>query len=120
MVSLRLRGSDHKTQRKMVLSTVRSGKEEEEVRWMPGPEEQVNIFLLHVAIFSLHFKTTLFPMIFKNSVASCNSGDFLKQTRILPSPVCTKSGLTGTRHDDFVLETWYRLCAGELSLPWAP
>ncbi|XP_027953038.1 uncharacterized protein LOC114203993 isoform X1 [Eumetopias jubatus] len=87
----------------MVLSTVRSGKEEEEVRLMPGLEEQVNIFLLHVAIFSLHFKTTLFQMIFKNSVASCNSGYFLKQTRIHLSPVCTRSHLTGTRHSDFII-----------------
>ncbi|XP_025721168.1 uncharacterized protein [Callorhinus ursinus] len=84
----------------MVLSTVRSGKEEEEVRLMPGLEEQVNIFLLHVAIFSLHFKTTLFQMIFKNSVASCNSGYFLKQTRIHLSPVCTRSDLTERSNGD--------------------
>uniref|UniRef100_A0A667HLZ0 Inhibitor of growth family member 5 n=1 Tax=Lynx canadensis TaxID=61383 RepID=A0A667HLZ0_LYNCA len=45
VVSLRLRGSDHETQRKMVLSAVRSGEEEEEVRLLPGLEERVNVFL---------------------------------------------------------------------------
>lgn len=43
-----------------VLSTVRSGKEEEEIRLVPRREEQVNIFLFHVAIFSLHLKLPCF------------------------------------------------------------
>lgn len=57
-------------------------------------------------------------MIFKNSVASCNSGYFLKQTKIHLSPVCTRSDLTGTCHSDFILETLYWPCAEQLSLPW--
>lgn len=66
-----------------VLSTLRSGEEEEEIRLVLRAEERVNVFRLRVAIFSLRFKTTLFQTIFKNSVASCNSGCFLKQTRIV-------------------------------------
>lgn len=51
--------------------------------------------LVHVAIFYIHFKTTLFPTIFNNSTASCHSGCFLKQTRRHLSPVAQRSSLRG-------------------------
>lgn len=80
-----------------VLSPLCSGEEEEEVRpgRTLGKTSTLACSLIHVAIFYIYFKTTLFPTIFNNSTASCHSGCFLEQTRSHLSPVAQRSNLRG-------------------------
>ncbi|KAK1336823.1 hypothetical protein QTO34_002858 [Cnephaeus nilssonii] len=62
VVSLCLCRPDYEAQRKMVLSSVRPGEEEEEVRkrLTPGQKSKLIHSFIHVAIFYLHLKATLF------------------------------------------------------------
>lgn len=77
-----------------------SGKEEEEVkkRLLCQTEERANIFPHSCCNIIFHFKTTLFRLIFNNSVASCACGYFLKQEATAPF---AQNNLIGTCHSDF-------------------